>query len=169
MDRRRFLFGRYGAEADPRTPPWAVAYARFVELCGRCGECLRACPTGILAPGDDGFPSVDFKRGSCTFCRECVHACRSGALSAADADGNPLAPWSRVAAIDRGCLALRGVVCRICTEHCDAGAVRVRLAVSGAAAPEIAPVLCNGCGTCVAPCPAHAISVRPAGAWNQGH
>ena len=170
IDRRDFLFSRYGAETYAGTPPWAAAHARFVELCDRCGDCLKACPSGILVPGDGGFPRVDFARGACTFCGDCARACRPGALRATvDAAGGALAPWSLIAAIDDSCLALRGIVCRVCEEQCDARAVRIRLAVGGGAAPAVEPALCTGCGACVAPCPARAIAVRPIDGRKKGH
>jgi ferredoxin-type protein NapF len=163
IERRGFLFGRHRREAPTRTPPWAPAYARFIDLCTRCGDCLKACPRGILVSGDGGFPNVDFGLGACTFCGDCVRACDAGALGpATDASGDALKPWSRVAVIDDSCLAARGIVCRVCEEQCDARAVRVRLAVGGAAAPVVAAASCTGCGACVASCPAHAIAVRPA-------
>ncbi|MCC7015973.1 MAG: 4Fe-4S binding protein [Rhodospirillales bacterium] len=68
-----------------------------------------------------------------------------------------------IAAIDDSCLALGGVVCRVCEEQCDARAVRVRLAVGGGSSPTVEPALCTGCGACVAPCPTRAIAIRPAG------
>lgn len=73
------------------------------------------------------------------------------------AEGRP-----SIAVIDDSCLAARGIVCRVCEEQCDARAVRVRLAVGGAAAPGVAAASCTGCGACVASCPARAIAVRPA-------
>lgn len=74
------------------------------------------------------------------------------------AEGRP-----SIAAIGDFCLALRGIVCRVCEEQCEARAIRVRLAVGGGTAPAVAAALCTGCGACVAPCPAHAIALRPAG------
>jgi ferredoxin-type protein NapF len=169
MDRRGFLLNWSGAEADPLTPPWAAPHARFVELCDRCGDCLKACPAGILVPGDGGFPNVDFDRGACTFCGDCARACHPGALGpTADAAGNALLPWSRIAAIDDSCLASRGVVCRVCEEQCESRAVRIRLAVGGGASPAVEVALCTGCGACVAPCPARAIAVRPLDDRRQG-
>ncbi len=62
------------------------------------------------------------------------------------------------AAIASRCLSLEGVACRICGEHCDAGAIRFHLRVGGAALPEVTAD-CTGCGTCVGVCPAAAISM----------
>lgn len=68
-------------------PPWAAAYARFIDLCTRCGDCLRACPGGILVSGAGGFPNVGFGHGACTFCGDCVRACEAGALATESATG----------------------------------------------------------------------------------
>lgn len=169
-DRRGFLFGRFGVEAPADMPPWAAPRARFTDLCHRCGDCIKACPTGILVPGDGGFPSVDFTLGACTFCGDCARACGPGALGPmTDDSGHALVPWSYLATIDESCLAARGIVCRVCEEHCDSRAIRIRLVVGGGATPAVEPALCTGCGACVAPCPAQAIAVRPIDHRRKGH
>src|SRR5574338_593991 len=75
--------------------PRAGAEADFTARCSRCGDCLSACPTGILRKGEGGFPVVDFSRGECTFCGDCVNACMPGALHRLDGQ----APWSLSARI----------------------------------------------------------------------
>lgn len=153
--RARFLRGDIRARRLPLRPPWSLPETSFVNLCNRCGECAKRCPEGILVAGEGGFPAVDFTRGDCTFCGDCVAACETGALGA-PADE----PWDLRAAIDSGrCIAFRGVVCRACGEHCEARAIRFRLAVGGRALPELDPGACSGCGACVRPCPVQAIEV----------
>lgn len=68
------------------------------------------------------------------------------------------APARRAAEVASNCLSLKGVACRICGEHCDAGAIRFRPRVGGRARPEVTAD-CNGCGACVGVCPAAAISL----------
>jgi ferredoxin-type protein NapF len=161
-DRRGFLFGRFGVEAPADRPPWAAPRASFINLCNRCGDCIRVCPSEILVPGDGGFPTVDFALGACTFCGDCVRVCDPGALGPmADDAGVALTPWSRIAVIDDSCLAARGVVCRVCEEQCESRAIRIRLVVGGGAVPTVEPALCTGCGACVAPCPAYAVAIHP--------
>ena len=67
-------------------------------------------------------------------------------------------PGPQKAEISADCLSLKGVACRICGEHCDAGAIRFHLRVGGTALPEVTAD-CDGCGACVRVCPAAAISL----------
>jgi ferredoxin-type protein NapF len=105
--------------------------------------------------GDGGYPEVDFRHGECTFCGNCATTCRDGALRRADT----AAPWSIKAEIGTNCLALNQVECRVCGEQCATGAIRFRLRAGRVATPVLDPRSCNGCGGCVAACPAVAITV----------
>ncbi|MDD5297394.1 MAG: ferredoxin-type protein NapF [Rhodocyclaceae bacterium] len=154
----QFLRGRFHEAPPAVRPPWALAEEGFTAVCSRCDGCLRACPTGILKRGAAGFPEVDFSRGECTFCGECVAACPTLALDRA-ALNQGLAPWSLAAEIQKGCLALNKVVCRSCGEVCELGAIAFRLAPGGVSLPEVDGAACNGCGACVAICPAAAVTV----------
>ncbi len=167
--RRNFLRGRFSMppqvpSVPPLRPPWARAEAEFLRLCTRCGDCVRACPTGIIvgaADASDASPKVDFSRGECTFCGDCRRVCPSGALQpAADAGGNgaPL-PWTLRADIGVSCLGHQRVECRVCEDQCGVAAIRIRPRIGGAGIPEVDFERCNGCGACVAPCPVGAIAV----------
>lgn len=70
--------------------------------------------------------------------------------------GTP-APGEGVAEVDARCVAGKGVECRICGEHCDAGAIRFSPRPGGPPLPEVRREACTGCGDCVAPCPVQAI------------
>lgn len=155
---RAAFFGRR-AVAPGLRPPWSVA--SFTALCDGCGRCLPVCPTGILVAGAGGRPGVDFRRGACTFCAACVQACPTGALRRVEADGTARAPWLATAGISVNCLSVQGTACRICETQCEAGAIRFRPVMGGRALPIIEADRCSGCGACVAPCPAHAIEVKP--------
>ncbi|MCF7935987.1 MAG: glycyl-radical enzyme activating protein [Synergistales bacterium] len=54
-----------------------IGYSR--EKCTLCGECLQACPEGVLSFGEDG---IVIDRTACTGCFACVESCPEGALEA---------------------------------------------------------------------------------------
>lgn len=152
---RRRLFTRRTRE--PVRPPWA-RLAHFTELCTRCDRCRDACPEGILARGDGGFPEVDFRLGECTFCHACAEACPVEGLFASP----QLAPWTVQARIGDGCLARAGVYCESCRDGCGPRAIQFVLALRTVPRPRVDPSACTGCGACVASCPAGAISIGEA-------
>ncbi|MDR0701366.1 MAG: ferredoxin-type protein NapF [Azoarcus sp.] len=167
IGRRAFLLGQrpYRLEA-PYRPPWAVSEAVFHRACERCGDCIAACPKGLLVQGAGGFPEADFSRGHCTFCADCARACTMAAHKTA-ARRPPalrfspdLPPWPLVAVVGAACLPRQGVLCRSCGEHCEVGAIRFPPRPGRPAQPDVDASLCTGCGECVAVCPARAISMR---------
>ncbi|MBF0372968.1 MAG: ferredoxin-type protein NapF [Alphaproteobacteria bacterium] len=152
--RRNLLRGRLRRAPAAVRPPGALAEADFLSVCDRCGDCSRACPEGIVARGDGGFPMIDFKAGGCTFCGLCAKACKPGALAAKPS-------WPLKASFGERCLSAQGVVCRVCGERCEAGAIRFRPMPGGFSRPELTAEACTGCGACVAPCPVAAVTVTP--------
>lgn len=68
-------------------------------------------------------------------------------------------PRSGKARIGSDCLARQDVVCRACGEACEARAIRFSPRPMAAALPHIVEDACNGCGACVAACPARAIDL----------
>lgn len=110
-----------------------------------------------MVRGAGGFPRIDFLQGSgaCTFCGECATACQPGALRR----NEDAAPWRIKARMGASCLAQQNVVCRGCGDACDAGAIRFRPRLGGAALPEIDAGNCTGCGACMSVCPTKALNV----------
>jgi ferredoxin-type protein NapF len=129
-----------------------VGEVEFVEGCTACGECVNACPEGIIISGAAGFPEVDFRRGECTFCKECIEKCPEPVLSA---DTKPL--WQLRLVVKDRCLAKRRVVCQTCGDVCDQHAIRFRPRIGDVAVPEVEQQDCNGCGACVSACPDDAL------------
>lgn len=156
LSRRSFFRGR-SAPAAPLRPPWAVDEAAFLQQCTACGDCIRACPTGILATAVPGQPPVvDFRQGECTFCGQCASACRPRALRRED----DREPWPYKAEAGEACLARQQVECRSCGDFCPEGALRFPARAGGPALPVLLGDRCSGCGACLAPCPTAAISIR---------
>jgi ferredoxin-type protein NapF len=153
--RRNFLRGRFARATAPLRPPWAVAEEAFLQACTRCADCQPVCPTGIIRNSDSGYPVLDFGVGECSFCAACVDACTTGALRRAPAQE----AWFLRAAIGERCLAARQIECRICGDHCLAGAIRFVPRVGGIALPVVDTSRCTGCAACFAPCPTQAIRI----------
>lgn len=71
-------------------PPGALREDLFLNRCVKCGQCMRACPTGIIQPaglaaGAEGLwtPVLDFRIGSsgCQLnCTACGRACPTAAI-----------------------------------------------------------------------------------------
>ena len=160
--RRSFLRGDVlaASAAEPAIaarPPWSLRPdAGFTARCTRCGDCVRACPRGVLRGGDGGFPEISFTAAGCSLCGDCATACPTGAI---DRVANPIAFAWRVQVAD-SCLNRRGVECRVCGEACDARALRFVPARGGIARLEIDIAACTGCGDCVSICPVGAIGLR---------
>lgn len=159
--RRAFLLGQSPSRArtlpQPFRPPWAVVEAEFLDLCSRCGDCVAACPTGLLSPGSGHYPEADFLAGYCNFCADCAQACKPLALNPRRQER----PWQLLAHMGEDCLPRQGVLCRSCEERCEVGAIRFSPRLGGPALPWVDSLQCNGCGACVADCPTRAIRLAP--------
>ncbi len=156
VSRRHFLRGRLSGGVAPRRPPWHLPEDEFAGACTRCGQCIAACPTRIVAAGTAGFPEVGFASGACTFCAACTHVCPSGALRF----GASQSPWTLRAGIGNACLAYGQVLCRSCGEACDTQAIRFPPRIGGVPIPILSLDACTGCGACVGVCPVAAIGVE---------
>ena len=154
FNRRQFLRGRFRKKAENIRPPWALPENNFTNTCTRCGECIDKCPEKIIVKGEDGFPTINFNLGACTFCEICVMACEPGALSM----NNSTPPWNLRANISNDCLSLKGVACRSCADSCEQEAISFQTKPGGISEPAT-DSSCIGCGSCVAICPVKAITV----------
>ncbi|MEN6575226.1 MAG: 4Fe-4S dicluster domain-containing protein [Phycisphaerales bacterium] len=158
----------------PLRPPGAVDEPAFVGLCTRCGNCVRACPSGIIERdlGGNGWaglltPVLSFHRDYCREdCVRCAQACPSGALKRV--------PQAKKGAVRLGlprvdmslCLLGEDRECSLCRSRCPYDAVRYVFSEADyTLTPQIDPDKCNGCGACEAACPTSphkAIIVFPA-------
>lgn len=156
--RRNFLRGNVSNRVRLIRPPWSANDVLFREKCTRCDDCLDACPEAIIYRGDDGYPGINFSQAGCTYCAECLVSCSTGALHGLCSDIQQA--WNHTMRISENCLSITGVVCRACGDHCETRAIHFTLLRQGRSLPEINPRSCNGCGQCVAICPANAISIH---------
>lgn len=160
VSRRQFLRGNVTGRSTALRPPWAKVESEFLDRCDQCAECIDACPAHLIQAGSDGFPQINFSTGECDFCTACARACGTGAL--VYRDDPEQAVWSLVASIEAECIAYRGVVCRTCGEHCEAGAIRFIPVVGRGSMPRVEVERCTGCGACVSVCPVKAMRIGPA-------
>lgn len=157
ITRFEFLQGRFSGAERPLRPPWSPPEAAFLESCNQCGDCIEACPTGILRHARGRYPVVDFGRGECLLCGDCVDSCKTGALSRRAQKS----PWSLIAAIDsESCLAFKAVECRSCQDPCETRAIVMQQRIGAVPVPRVDADLCNGCGACYGVCPVNAIEIH---------
>jgi len=151
LSRRNLLRGK--TAALPLRPPGAIKEALFPDACSSCGDCVTACPQGIILRGSGGYPEIDFRQGECTFCERCIDVCSEGAL------GHPTdtPPWRAQLRVGGHCLAQRQIVCQTCADSCEVEAIDFRPTLGSVAVPEIDQDRCTGCGACIAACPEHAL------------
>lgn len=170
------LDGRIDKIPDPRLirPPGALPEKQFLELCQRCGLCMKVCPTNVINPtlaeaGMAGFwtPRLIMTQGYCEYtCTLCGSVCPTGAIekiSTKEKIERPIKIGS--AYIDRGrCLPWSGnAPCIVCEEHCPTSPKAIYLeedvvfAADGkkmkAQLPFVDLKRCIGCGICENKCP----------------
>ena len=163
--------GQARSKDVPLRPPGAIDEDEFTGLCIRCGNCVRACPSGIIHPdtgqaGILGFlaPLVRYEREYCNEeCNACVKACPSGALQSLNLEQKNKYIIG-TASVDTS-LCLWGYSdCNTCIRACPYEAVEVRWYEEAYESfPGVDPLKCNGCGACEVVCPTgelKAIKVR---------
>ncbi len=143
-------------------PPGAAGEDRFNGMCARCGNCLRACPAGIIRPalGAAGWagvltPALDFSNDYChETCAACAQVCPTGAIERFAPARKPDYKIGTARVFRNQCLAWEhGEYCMVCDEFCPYKAVR-SVRRGGVNCPVVDPALCRGCGACECQCPA---------------
>ena len=153
-------------------PPGAPAEEAFIDLCIRCGECLKVCPTNVLQPtwlesGWEGIfsPRLDTRTSYCEFnCTLCGEVCPTGAIRRLTEDEKHRTIIGK-AEFDRNrCLPFaRGEPCIVCEEHCPTPEKAILFTEVEVTNPRGEKVkvkqpfvkldLCVGCGICENKCP----------------
>jgi ferredoxin len=160
----------------PVRPPGSLPEGRFGQLCVRCGQCVKVCPTGVLEPiGVEGGPwglwtpqAVADRAGCRPDCNRCGQVCPTGAIRNLPLEEKRAARMGLAVVNTRTCLPHAGLAeCLECRSVClSAGynaieVVRVHAEVdandlpvedSGLSAPVLRAENCVGCGLCQARC-----------------
>lgn len=170
------LDGSIDKDPDPRLirPPGSLPEKEFLELCQRCGLCMKACPTNVINPtlgeaGVAGFwtPRLIMTQGYCDYtCTLCGCVCPTGAIQEITVDEKIKQPIKIGSAyIDRGrCLPWSGnAPCIVCQEVCPTSPKAVYLKADVVATsdqkslnvhlPFVDLKRCVGCGICENKCP----------------
>jgi MauM/NapG family ferredoxin protein len=146
----------------PLRPPGAVDEQTFAGLCTRCGNCLRACPYGIIerdAGGHDWTsiltPVLTFEKDYCRQdCTRCTDVCPSGALARVPLEAKPAIKIGLPRVDMRICLLGEDRECSACRRWCPYEAVRYVFSEENyTLVPVVDPARCNGCGACQVACP----------------
>ena len=150
------------AAPRPLRPPGARPEPEFTGLCIRCGNCIRVCPTAILAPDPGGHglagllaPVLRFESDYCREdCTRCTAACPSGALVRLTADSKRLGAIG-LPKVDMGvCLLGDDRECFVCRNSCPYEAIRLVFSeVEYTLTPQVDAGKCPGCGACEVACP----------------
>jgi len=170
------LDGRIEKVSDPRLirPPGSLPEKDFLEICQRCGLCMKICPTNVINPtlaeaGIAGFwtPRLIMTQGYCEYtCTLCGSVCPTGAIRETTAQEKIERPIRIGSAyLDRGrCLPWSGnAPCIVCQEVCPTSPKAIYLKedtvmTSGAQSlnvqlPFVDLKRCVGCGICENKCP----------------
>jgi len=156
--------------AEPVRPPGALPAEQFKTACLRCGNCGKACPTGIIQPSFDTSdltglltPSISFENGYCLpECAACGTVCSSGAIRKFSREDKKRLVMGIARIQVEGCLLTSHRECDLCRRYCAYDAVDIRQTEGGVGArPEVITGRCTGCGACQVVCPVSVIRILP--------
>lgn len=162
-------------EARVLRPPGAAAEWQFGQLCLRCGNCVRSCPSEIITTRwhSDSWsnwlvPEVTFDSDYCREdCNACMEACPSGALTKSSRKTGDKPAMGLAHVLMDSCLLAQGRECRtMCLDACPYEAITLHKWTweDDRRYPIVAAEKCPGCGACQVACtPMNAIVVRPGG------
>jgi MauM/NapG family ferredoxin protein len=153
-------------------PPGSLPEPKFLAKCVKCGQCMRACPTGGLQPalteaGPEGVytPMLVPKVGYCEYyCSLCTQVCPTEAITKLTIEEKNKVKIGTAWVNKSRCIPyVLGKPCIVCEEHCPVSPKAIKLVEvetklpDGTVAVQKAPVidieLCTGCGICENKCP----------------
>ncbi|MDR2849473.1 MAG: 4Fe-4S binding protein [Verrucomicrobiota bacterium] len=152
-------------------PPGAAA--AFNALCARCGNCMRACPKGLIVPdlgasGIDGLftPRVAFRSQNAdqekyceADCHACTEVCPTRALVPLTNEEKQQTAIGLARLDKKLCIAWeKREYCVVCEEYCPYHAVSTE-DKDGVKCPTVDAEKCRGCGACESNCPALPIAI----------
>ncbi|MFZ2642272.1 MAG: 4Fe-4S binding protein [Verrucomicrobiia bacterium] len=159
-------------------PPGALPEPDFLDLCVRCAECMKVCPTNALQPvlfeaGVDGAFSPRFmgRIGYCEYnCTLCAQVCPTGAIALLPLAEKQKFIMARAVFDKKLCIPfIKPESCITCEEHCPLPEKAIRFKDVEVAhpvtkqrvivkRPYIVWSLCIGCGICETKCPIEGVS-----------
>ncbi|MBN1393726.1 MAG: 4Fe-4S binding protein [Pirellulales bacterium] len=184
-------------EKDPYLlrPPGVDDEDSFLDLCVRCGECMKVCPTGVLQPavlesGVEGMfsprlvPRFVFEQTYCELnCTLCGQVCPSGAIPRLSEQAKLARPIGKAYIDHDRCLPWgKETPCIRCEEMCPVPEKAIKILNTYTIVnadgfeleiqqPYVDRELCVGCGICESNCPVEgpsAIRVRRVDAPDPG-
>jgi ferredoxin len=187
VGRRVFLGFAAGGAAGLATGTWKSAAAqaaafirppgsadrKFNALCARCGNCMKACPYGLIVPdlgasGLDGlltpvlkFRSRNERQEQFCFqdCTACTQVCPTGAIRLLSKPEKQQTAIGLARVDKKTCIAWeKGEYCVVCQEFCPYQAI-VEVKQKGVNCPIVDEAVCRGCGACESQCPAKPIAI----------
>ena len=168
-------------------PPGAEDENKFLDLCIRCGECMKVCPTGVLQPavlesGVEGLfsprlvPRFVFEQTYCEYtCTLCGQVCPTGAIPRLSEEVKHARPMGKAYFDHARCWPWgHQTPCVRCEEMCPTPDKAIKILNTFTIRnedgfeveiqqPYIDRELCVGCGICESNCPVEgesAIRVR---------
>jgi ferredoxin len=171
------------AKAASYIRPPGAAGPTFSALCSRCGNCMRACPYGLIVPdlgasGADGlftpvlkFRSQNSAQESFCFqgCTACSQVCPSGAIRRLKIEEKQQTAIGLARIDKKACIAWeKGEFCVVCQEFCPYQAI-IEINHKKVKCPSVDEEKCRGCGACESQCPSLPIAIVVQGANPQTH
>lgn len=152
----------YQDKARPLRPPGALEELTFRGVCTRCGNCVRACPSGIVAQdlGPNGWaslltPVLHFRKDYCREdCVKCTEVCPSGALTRVSREGKTSMRLGLPRVDMSVCRLGEDRECSVCRSRCPYNVIRYVFSETDyTLTPHLDREKCTGCGACEAACP----------------